>query len=260
MATLHELQRSVFPAARPVGTADLLPEHAAQDVAWVRVLRPRVPAFDALERGDLAIIPGPALAVVAPDAARLDEVVRALVRARVTAVLLVEGDAGGTNLAALGDAIAAAGGVALALGRTDPAALERRLIGALIERPIVADPMIDAAAGRIAVDDGSRPAYRPAVDRLLRELAMLPDGAFNARELLAPIMVGSMPAQRRRLATLRAVLGSASHGEAAARLGIHRNTVAYRIARMEERAGWDLADPDLRLALQVALRLVQDAR
>jgi DNA-binding PucR family transcriptional regulator len=29
---------------------------------------------------------------------------------------------------------------------------------------------------------------------------------------------------------------------------------------MEERAGWDLTDPDLRLALQVALRLVQDAR
>jgi hypothetical protein len=256
MTTLHELQRSVFPAARPVGTADLLPEHAAQDVAWVRVLRPRVPAFDALERGDLAIIPGPALAVVAPDAARLDEVVRALVRARVAAVLLVEGDAGGTNLAALGDAVAAAGGVALALGRTDPAALERRLIGALIEQPTVAEP----AVGDVAVDEVARPAYRPAVDRLLRELAGLPDGAFNARELLAPVMVGSVPAQRRRLTTLRAVLGSASHGEAAARLGVHRNTVAYRIARMEERAGWDLADPDLRLALQVALRLVQDAR
>jgi len=256
MTTLGDLQRSLFPTARPIGAAELPPERAAGEVTWVRVLRTRVPAFEALERGDLAIIPGPALAIIAPDAPRLDELVRALVRARVAAVLLVEGDGGGSNLTTLGEAVAAAGGLALWLGRTDPATLERRLIGALMEQP----PAADEAVGRIAVDDGPRPAYRPAVDRLLRELTGLPDGAFNARELLAPILVGSLPAQRRRLATLRAVLGSASHGEAAARLGIHRNTVAYRIARMEERAGWDFTDPDLRLALQIALRLVQDAR
>ena len=34
---------------------------AEREVGWVRVLKARVPAFDALEAGDLAIIPGPAL-------------------------------------------------------------------------------------------------------------------------------------------------------------------------------------------------------
>jgi DNA-binding PucR family transcriptional regulator len=56
------------------------------------------------------------------------------------------------------------------------------------------------------------------------------------------------------------VLGSPSLNEAATRLGVHRNTVAYRIARLEELAAWDLADPDLRLALELAVRLVQKAQ
>ena len=55
--------------------------------------------------------------------------------------------------------------------------------------------------------------------------------------------------RRERLATLRAVLGSASIGEAADRLGVHRNTVAYRVARLEAVGGWDLGDPELRFAL-----------
>jgi hypothetical protein len=255
MATLHDVRISLFPTARPIGGGAVAAHADAREVGWVRVLKARVPAFDALEAGDLAIIPGPSLAVVAPDATRLDELVRALIRAHVTAVLLVEGDAGASTLGALGDAVADAGGTALVVGRTDPIALERRIIGALIERA----PAEDAATARVP-DESPRPAYRPAVDRLLRQLAAMPEGAFNARELLAPLLVGSSAAQRRRLVTLEAVLGSSSYGEAAARLGVHRNTVAYRIARIEERASWDLTDPDLRLALQLALRLVQDAR
>jgi DNA-binding PucR family transcriptional regulator len=53
------------------------------------------------------------------------------------------------------------------------------------------------------------------------------------------------------------VLETPSIGEAAARLGVHRNTVGYRVARLETLGGWDLADPDLRFALLVAVRLVQ---
>jgi DNA-binding PucR family transcriptional regulator len=56
---------------------------------------------------------------------------------------------------------------------------------------------------------------------------------------------------------LRAVLESDGLGAAAARLGVHRNTVAYRVRRLERAAGWDLADADLRLALQLAIRVVQ---
>jgi DNA-binding PucR family transcriptional regulator len=46
--------------------------------------------------------------------------------------------------------------------------------------------------------------------------------------------------------------------DAASTLGVHRNTIAYRLARIEELTGWDLADPELRLTLSVAVRLVQD--
>ncbi len=66
MASLHDLHRALFPTARPLGAAELAPERAEREVGWVRVLKPRVPAFEALETGDLAIIPGAALAVVAP--------------------------------------------------------------------------------------------------------------------------------------------------------------------------------------------------
>jgi purine catabolism regulator len=56
------------------------------------------------------------------------------------------------------------------------------------------------------------------------------------------------------------VLGSPSLNEAATSLGVHRNTVAYRVARLEELADWDLTDPDLRFALELAVRIVQNAQ
>ena len=54
--------------------------------------------------------------------------------------------------------------------------------------------------------------------------------------------------QEERLRTLAAILETGSLGEAAARLGVHRNTVAYRVQRLEALGGWDLSDPDLRFA------------
>ncbi len=65
---------------------------------------------------------------------------------------------------------------------------------------------------------------------------------------------------RERLATLRAVLDHGTGGEAASALGIHRNTLAYRVRNLEALTGWDLADPDLRLALAVSVRIVQSAQ
>src|SRR5688500_8254632 len=94
MASLHDLHRALFPTARPLGVAELAPERADREVGWVRVLKPRVPAFEALETGDLAIIPGAALAVVAPRVAQVEELAVALARARVPAVLLVDGETG----------------------------------------------------------------------------------------------------------------------------------------------------------------------
>jgi len=495
MASLHDLRRALFPTARPLGDAELTPERAEREVGWVRVLKPRVPAFEALEAGDLAIIPGAALAVVAPRAAQIEELAVALARSRVPAVLLVEGDTGGDALGALGEAVMTAGLTAMQLGRVDPVALERSVIGFLVNRraeldrrasdlesqlarlalldggldvqaatigsflgravviegrrgdPIavhapadvpsaaaavagyLAKPSagalrvsIPAPAGepgtggrlvllgdepaneleRIAADrivallalelardaavrqardetrrgeplpaDGppwvvmlasqaaqagpddiaareetraelrllmsprrlvlrgsseslelrlvaaapaddpaglatadrlatflqrtvavsrpfTEPSARPAAEAaaratleaadllvdpppvvraarlpaylLLGNIGNLPNGVGQARELLDPILVGRPEVQRERLDTLRAVLGSPSLNEAAARLGVHRNTVAYRIARLEELAGWDLADPELRFALELAVRVVQKAQ
>jgi hypothetical protein len=501
MTTLHDLHRALFPTARPVGAAELSPERGDREVGWVRVLKPRVPAFEALDTGDLAIIPGPALAVVAPRSAQIDELAVALARARVPAVLLVEGESGAETLDALGAAVTTAGLTALQLGRVDPVAVERSVIGFLVNRraeldrraadleaqlarfallgrgldvqaatigaflgravviegrrgdpiavhapadlpaaaaavarylarptgagalrvdipapsgetgpggrlvllgdeppneferiaaervaallalelarddavrrareetrrgdPLPADgpPWVVLLAAQGAADgpsaDGpddiaareetraelrllmsprrlvlrgsseslelrlvaaapaddpaglatadrlatfldrtvavsrpfSEPGARPAAEAaaratleasellpdpprvvratrlpaylLLGNVRNLPDGVRQARELLAPILVGKPEVQRERLETLAAVLASPSLAEAAGRLGVHRNTVAYRVQRLEERADWDLADPELRVALLLAVRVMQNAQ
>jgi DNA-binding PucR family transcriptional regulator len=39
---------------------------------------------------------------------------------------------------------------------------------------------------------------------------------------------------------------------------VHRNTVAYRVRGIETATGWRLADPELRIPLAIAVRLVQE--
>jgi purine catabolism regulator len=494
MASLDELRAALLPGARVVGggsgTGDV------SEIGWVRVMKARVPAFDALEAGDLAIVPGPALRLVAPGTAELEALVAAFSRARVGAVVLVDSDdaeAGDrVSLDALATALRAAGLPALRTERAEAAALERSIIGFLVnrraelehqaallegrlealalagtdldglvgaiagflgravalegprgsplavhaptgappgaastaaavaryharpravalrvslpgssgpagslallgERPaselervvsgriagllalelardeavhraldtsrraealpaagppwvvLVArqrtgeaetlearerarreirllaparrmglrgdadslelravlavdpsDPQGIGLAGQVAALLGrsvalSRPfgeaAGRPAAEaearatleavepleeppavaradrlpayRLLGNLHNLPDGARLARALLEPLLVGRPDVQREHLATLRAVLDHPGMAEAAQVLGVHRNTVAYRVRRIEALTGWRLSDPELRLPLALALRLVQ---
>ncbi|HEX5824471.1 MAG TPA: helix-turn-helix domain-containing protein [Candidatus Limnocylindrales bacterium] len=108
------------------------------------------------------------------------------------------------------------------------------------------EPPLVARADRL-------PAYR-----LLGNLHNLPDGTRQARALLAPLLRGRPDVRRERLATLRAVLDQPGLAEAANALGVHRNTIAYRVHRIEEATGWRLADPELRLPLALALRLVHE--
>ena len=492
MATLGDLQREILPTARPIGGTTIGPERAAREVGWVRVLKARVPAFDALDAGDLAIIPGPSLAIVAPGPPQTDELAAALARARVPAVVLLEGETGGDALDALGEAAAAADLTVLRMPRTDPVGLERSVIGFLVNRRAELDHRVadlegrlarlallgrglDALAaaigdgfGRAVVIEGRRgdplaihapaeppalaaafgrylakpssaalrvaipapagesgaagrlvllgddppnelerlaadriaallaleidrdaavrrareasrrggplpsdgppwvvllarqrlpgdgedlesreaarrelrllaparrmvlrgdadslelravlapgpddpggtalagrlgafldravalsrpftdPLDRPAAEadaratleaalalaetpsvaradrlaayRLLGNLHNLPDGARDARALLEPLLGGRPDVRAEHLATLRAVLDQPGLAEAAAALGVHRNTVAYRVRRIESLTGWRLSDPELRLPLAVALRLVQ---
>ena len=113
MALLHDLLADLLPGATvvwpreglsvgPVGAAASsgsagapgLTGTASPTVGWVRVMKARVPAFDALEPGDLAIVPSSTLALVAPEAAQVADLVDLCRRADVAAILLVEGDEG----------------------------------------------------------------------------------------------------------------------------------------------------------------------
>ena len=116
------------------------------------------------------------------------------------------------------------------------------------------------AAERLAEPPLVARADRLAAYRLLASLGSLPDDRMQATALLEPLLGGRPASVRERLATLRAVLDHGAAGEAASRLGIHRNTLAYRVRNLEARTGWDLADPELRLALSVAVRVVQSAQ
>ncbi len=493
MATLGELQEALLPGARVLGAPRLTRDRAAREVGWVRVMQARLPAFDVLEPGDLALITGEALAVIAVGPSLAEELVAALARARIPGVVLIGDDGAEAQLAVVANAALEVGLTVLRMDRVDPIALERSVIGFLVnqraeldrqaedlqrslarlalrghgldalaaaigaalgrgvaiegphgdrlalhvpaDRPdaaaavtrylarpsnvalrmdipaaadeptgggalvllgadpanereriaserivpllalelaradavrqareetrradplppegppwvvlvagqgaagldglesreavraalrqllppsrvtlrgtaeslelrlVVATPADDpdglAIAGLVAgfvgrpvavsrpfVEAGSRPAAEaaaratlaagaaleptPPVLRaarlpaylLLGNLHNLPDGERDARDLLGPILIGRQGYREDRLATLRAVLESASIGEAAGRLGVHRNTVAYRVARLEELGGWDLGDPDLRLALLMAVRLASPA-
>lgn len=95
---------------------------------------------------------------------------------------------------------------------------------------------------------------------LLAALPALPGGLRQARELLRPLLTGRPKRDAETLATLRALLDHSGLAEAAAALGVHRNTLTYRVARIEQRAGLRLSDPAFRFCLSLAVRLVQDAQ
>lgn len=493
MSTLAELRAELLPAARPVGAAGA----AARQIAWVRVLRGRVPAFDALESGDLVIVPATALTAVAPARPEIEALVAGLAAAPVSGALLVEAESGpaAESLETCARALEAAGLPALRVARTDPAALERAVIGYIVARGgelerqaglleeelerralggggaqelvgIVATflgravvlesprgeaivvhapaeapaaaaeaaryraqggagpepalridlPSATGSNGRLAVlgpeppselarvalprvagllalelardeavrraadrarraepmpsdgppwamllarqreagaeDDsraardaregvrrelrllaparrmslrgdadsleiraivagnedetfelaervarllargvaisrpfttaGERPgaeaearstleaalaleapprvarAARLAFYRMLGAVHKMPDGPRLARAVLEPLLGGRPDVRRERLTTLRALLDHGGIGEAAAVLGVHRNTVAYRLRAIEKATGWHLSDPELRLPLAIALRFVQE--
>lgn len=152
-----------------------------------------------------------------------------------------------------------AGRVAEFLGRT--VAISRPF-GEAAERP-AAEATARAtleAVERLAEPPRVARADRLPAYRLLAALGNLPDDRIQAAALLEPLANGRPASVRERLSTLRAVLDYGAAGEAASALGIHRNTLAYRVRNLEALTGWDLADPDLRLALSVAVRIVQSAQ
>jgi hypothetical protein len=140
---------------------------------------------------------------------------------------------------------------------------ERAVVEAHARATLEAVEALPAAErGRLQSPDGSyvaRADLAPAY-RLAAGIAALPDAQRQAAALLQPLVGGRGGRNGDALATLRAVLDHDGLAEAATALGVHRNTLAYRLARIEERTGWRLADPMLRFSLGVALRIVQSAQ
>lgn len=170
----------------------------------------------------------------------------------VRAVLAVDPPAGADP-----DGRIAGAGIAGVLGRV--VALSRPF-GSPSERPAAeaeARATLEAAE-RLSASGSVVLASRLATYRILGALHQLGDGPRLARSVLEPLLAGRADVQREHLATLAAYLERGGVGEAATALGIHRNTAKYRLRRIEMLTGWDLTDPELRLALLLALELVQD--
>jgi len=165
--------------------------------------------------------------------------------------------------------------VVAAAAEDDPAGLVLAgRVAALLGRTAAVSRSFRDAAGRSAAEAGARATLEaaerlmdpPAVARaerlpayrLLGNLHNLPEGERQARALLEPLLVGRSAVVRERLATLRALLDQPGLSETASVLGVHRNTIAYRIRRIEALTGWQLADPELRFPLALALRFVHD--
>jgi PucR family transcriptional regulator, purine catabolism regulatory protein len=179
------------------------------------------------------------------------------------------------RLALRGDALSVELRVVAVLDAADPdGVVIAGRIGAFLGRLVAVSRPFRDPAGRSAAEADARAtleaaeglASPPAIARadrlpayrMLGNLHNLPDGTRQARALLAPLLRGRPDVRRERLETLRAVLDQHGLAEAAEALGVHRNTIAYRVRRIEEATGWHLADPELRFPLALALRLVQD--
>ena len=142
------MRDAIFPTARALQPRR--PDDASREISWVRVLKARVPAFDALEPGDLAIIPASSLAVVAPGAEEAAGLVEAFARAQVPAVLFVDGEADAGVFDALEAAAGRTGLVAFRIARVDPNQLERSAIGFLVNRRAELDHQAAQLEGQLA--------------------------------------------------------------------------------------------------------------
>ena len=91
------------------------------------------------------------------------------------------------------------------------------------------------------------------MERLLRELARSPDLA-PFRELVRPLVEHDLERRSDLVRTLHAYFASGTNAsEAADRMFLHRNSMLYRLERIQKLTGLDLKDPGASLALQLGL-------
>jgi DNA-binding PucR family transcriptional regulator len=93
-------------------------------------------------------------------------------------------------------------------------------------------------------------------EQLLRELARGPV-LEPFRVLVEPLEEHDRERRSDLVRTLRVYFAvGANASEAADRLFLHRNSMLYRLSRVEKLTGLDLKDPQARLALQLGLLAV----
>lgn len=95
-------------------------------------------------------------------------------------------------------------------------------------------------------------------ERLLRELAR--GSALEPfRALVEPLVKQDRERRSDLVRTLRVYFSAgANASEAADRLFLHRNSMLYRLARIEKLTGLDLKEPRASLALQLGLTYVDE--
>lgn len=95
---------------------------------------------------------------------------------------------------------------------------------------------------------------------MLEDLGRSPD-LEPFRAFIAPLQAYDARRNSNLLRTLRVYFATgANASEAAERLFLHRNSMLYRLARIEELTGLDLKDPRARLALQLGLLFVDEQK
>jgi hypothetical protein len=162
------------------------------------------------------------------------------------------------------DARAAAEWLALVVRTLRAAAPSSGAQAVMAERPAelaalsshVADLTGVCELGPRAADDRLVvPAGRYAVDRLLRRTVASIDARRFVRERLGPLMRWDREHRTDLTRVLEAALDFPRHDQAAARCFMHRNTFRRHLRQATLLLGADLEDPDVRLALHLAVKL-----
>jgi purine catabolism regulator len=93
--------------------------------------------------------------------------------------------------------------------------------------------------------------------RLIFHLADNPELRAFQRDVLGPLEASDAARRSEFVRTLEAFLrAGGNHMRAARDLNVHRNTLIYRLERIQELLGGaDLEDPEIRLNLQLALKI-----
>jgi purine catabolism regulator len=168
-------------------------------------------------------------------------------------------------------------GLAYPLDGAEPAVVATRIhrLAAQVSGKVVSAGVGRAGIGPAAIAQGYREADRAlviarrlfapgtltffqnlGVHRLLLALDGHPELSAFYEETLAAIDQYDRANRSELLPTLEAFFAADnSLAETASRLHLHRNTVAYRLRRIEQISGHQLGDPETRLALHLGLRV-----